>query len=173
MRKTPGPSPGQGVRTIPQWRQAALLLAVVWLIGCGGMPSEPANTAAPRAFINRTSVSETVLTQAWSFAQINLTNNPILLNQLTVSTQGSTQVWAQPDARAMGLQPWGITVEEQPEGPQHAIPCSIGLCASYVTFSPDIVVASDYWLKTQPVPVLQYEFENLMLHRLGYDVSKR
>ena len=118
-------------------------------------------------------MSETVLTQAWNFAQINLTNNPILLNQLNVSTQGSNQVWAQPDPRAMSLQPWGIMVEEQPEGAQHAIPCSIGLCASYVMFNPDVVVASDYWLKTQPVPILQYEFENLMLHRLGYDVSKR
>jgi hypothetical protein len=35
------------------------------------------------------------------------------------------------------------------------------------------VVVSDYWLQNQPVPVLQYQFESLMLKRLGYDVKGR
>jgi hypothetical protein len=129
-------------------------------------------------FVNSTAVPEDVLQQAWNFARIDIAYNKVLVNATAVTLYGDgvKPVFSQPDPRALKLEPWGITVQEKAAdstSTDHSIACGSGRCASYAQFDSNTVVVSDYWLQNQPVPVLQYQFESLMLKRLGYDVKGR
>lgn len=106
-------------------------------------------------------------------AQTNLAQNAITLNEALVATQNATPVTVPADPRAMSVSPDGQVVYGEPDAPgqgQGVIDCSavnVPLCHGYTTVNGWVYVPND------AINNAEYEFENVMLIRLGYDISKR
>ena len=135
-------------------------------------------------FVNATAVSDAVLAEQWKLAQQGLATAPFPLND-----QGSNMHAADP--RALTVQPKHVTVVSVPDtpisdlvkvdaawakdkDPSGAILLLVGLeyttCHSFACCwrKPRVYAAQS------KVPVtLAYEFQNIILAELGYDVSNR
>ncbi len=135
-------------------------------------------------FVNASGVSDAVLAEQWKLAQQGLATAPFPLND-----QGSNMHAADP--RALTVQPKHVTVVSVPDtpisdlvkvdaawakdkDPSGAILLPVGLeyatCHSFACCwrKPRVYAAAS------KIPVtLAYEFENIILAELGYDVSNR
>ena len=141
-------------------------------------------------FVNYTAVSDAVLAQCWKQAQQQLATQPFPL-----AGQGTSDSHA-PDMRALTVQPSHVTVVPVAEVSQADLAAATGDSAWLKVASPTgtILVEADNgflgyeaahavtetWRKprvyaaTSEMPnVLVYEFQNIILSRLGYDVSGR
>jgi hypothetical protein len=117
-------------------------------------------------FINYTSVSDVVLQEQWLMAQQGLASAPFPMNYSGGGTHAA-------DPRALTVQPKHVTVVSVPDITKGVI----------VTPAFDYVNCHSFaccWRKPRvyaaasEVPVtLMYEFQNVILSKLGYDVSAR
>jgi hypothetical protein len=164
----------------------ALALLIVLLQGCGG-----ANPAA--GFINQTQHTDAELWALWHAAQQNLSQqidmNPLQRTQNSVPAQilpGDPRVW--------NVSPRQLTVAPQPDVSSAALlaatginrpdptgliacpqPCNVNYTAAYSLYAQNAsrYAASWEFAGNNFDTLVQYEFENQILERLGYDMRWR
>jgi hypothetical protein len=146
-------------------------VALVMVACGGGSSSAPQQT---QTFQNYTTSSDATLLSLWKTAQDDLAHNTITLNEALVVTQNVPPVTHPPDPRAESANPNGQVVYGEPDAPgyegQGIIDCSsvnVPLCHGYTTVNGWVYVPND------AINNAEYEFENVILLRLGYDVSQR
>jgi hypothetical protein len=166
---------------------ALLLPAVLLGIGCGGsMGSFQGRSSAPTAsclsgFINQTGLPTSALLAQWTRAQNSIAVNGVYLDAAIHNPPTHLVV----DARAMNTQPNCITVISVPDIPVAQLPpayaqagytdpsgviqCSGLYVHSCVYIGSKTVYTASSIEGTAP----EYEFENLILAALGYDLSGR
>ena len=112
----------------------------------------------------------------WNTARNNVANNTITLNEAVVASGNAQPVTHPPDPRAASENPNGVVVYGEPDAPGHEgqgiIDCSAvrpdaPLCHGYTTIYGWVYVPND------AINNAEYEFENVILIRLGYDISQR
>ncbi len=174
----------------------ATLLFVLAFTGCGGSQYAPTPSCSSSSFDNQTNggATESQLQALWQQAQQELATQPIALNPVTVQMQGGTLQTIAPDARANGVQPNCIAVitipdltvaELQAENPgvalQHntnptgIIHCPAGALAKYCH---SFTASNNQAAYVSASEVLNFgatgwEFENIILARLGYNTASR
>jgi hypothetical protein len=152
------------MRWIPT--SAVLWLAIV-LTGCGGGSFE-----MHARFINHSPsyASDQMLDQWWIEAQ----QQPIFLNAVTVYLHPDTPPDVRPpDARAFTIEPQDIDYIVVPNS-QNGIPCPrtpLPICfgQTFVGHTPIRIVVADADVHKTTV----YEFQNVILWRLGYPLDQR
>ena len=175
---------------------AALVLLVAGLSGCGGGQFSPTPSCATSDIDNQTkgAATDPQLRGLWQQAQVELSTQPISLNPVTVQMRGGTLVTVPPDARANTVQPDCIAViaipdltvaQLQAENPdsvlQHytdptgIIHCPSGAAAKYCH---SFTASNNRAAYVSASGVLNFgatgwEFENIILARLGYDTAGR
>jgi hypothetical protein len=184
-------------RTFVSIATTATFLLVVAFTGCGGGSQyAPTPSCAASSFDNQTNGAATnsQLQAIWQQAQHELATQPIALNPVSVQMQGGTLQTIVPDSRANGVQPNCIAVitipdltvaELQAENPgvalQHntdptgVIHCPAGALAKYCH---SFTASNNQAAYVSASEVLNFgatgwEFENIILARLGYDTSGR
>lgn len=155
--------------------------AQVWMrVLCLAIPSN-------KQFLNYTNVSDAVLLDAWKAAQLNLANNPFPQN-----THGGDL--HKGDARALTVQPRNVAVVSVPDttiadltktdptwadgkDPSGAIAIPMG--QGFLEYNACVAMTMCwtrprvYAAATKVAAVVQYEFENIILSKLGYNVENR
>lgn len=141
---------------------------------CGSGSSSAPQQA--QGFRNYTTSSDDTLLALWKTAQDNLAHNTITLNQALVATQNVPPFTHPPDPRAESVNPDGQVVYGEPDAPgdegKGIIDCSsvrpdVPLCHGYIT------VYGAVYVPNSAINNAEYEFENAILIRLGYDVRQR
>jgi hypothetical protein len=137
-------------------------------------------------FVNYTAVPDSVLETAWAQAQQSIGTNPHPQDAYNGPLQ-------KPDPRALTLQPSNVAVIAVPDVPLsdlskvHAVqpgrkdPSGVILIMQNGLFGYESCHAVTmcwarprvYAAASEVPQVLEYEFENIILSRLGYDVSNR
>ena len=174
---------------------ATLLFAVAFTV-CGGSQYAPTPSCAASSFDNQTNggATNSQLQALWQQAQQDLATQTIALNPVTVQMQGGTLQSVAPDTRADGVQPNCIAVitvpdltvaQLQAENPgvalQHntdptgIIHCPAGAQAKYCH---SFTASNNQAAYVSASEVLNFgatgwEFENIILARLGYDTAGR
>lgn len=187
-----------GVTSVTALRclSVALLLLVTCLSGCGGSQFTPTPSCASSSFDNQTNggATDSQLQALWQQAQMELATQPIPLNPVAVQMQGGALVTITPDSRADTVQPectaviaiHDLTVAQlQAENPgvalQHntdptgIIHCPEGAMARYCH---SFTASNNRAAYVSASEVLNFgatgwEFENIILARLGYNTSGR
>jgi hypothetical protein len=166
------------------------LLLLVWLTGCGGRVPVSSTLKLPG---HHAVFSDPRFQSAWTDAQRAISREPIFLNAAYVAEKREYVNDMKPaDIRANDIWPDGVTVSAEPDltvaqlqaenpgetlkhfadptGVIHAPDgSSAKYCAAY-TLGNSIVVANSL---LYDAGILEYEFENVILRRLGYDTRKR
>jgi hypothetical protein len=174
----------------------AVLLLVAALTGCGGSQYAPTPTCAAISFDNRTNggATESQLQALWQQAQQELANQTITLNPVSVLVNGGVLQTVSPDSRATTVQPQctaviavpDLTVVQlQAENPgvalQHntdptgVIHCPDGALAKYCHSYTASNNRAAYVSASQVLNfgATGWEFENIILARLGYNTAGR
>jgi hypothetical protein len=176
----------------------AVLLFVAALTACGGsqLAPSPSPSCATASFDNRTNggVTDAQLEALWQQAQQDLATQTIPLNPVTVLMQGAVPDLITPDSRALGVQPKCIAVIAVPDltvaqlqaenpstalqhntNPTGVIHCPEGAqakyCCAYTASNNEGVYVTASEL--QNFGATGWEFENIILARLGYNTSGR
>ncbi len=168
------------------------LLAALW--ACGGSTSKPMATAQHDPAQHHASFSDPRLQTMWVQAQQAIATHPIVLNAAKVSLRiDVVNVTRPPDSRALNIWPDGVTVSTAPDltvaqlqaenpgetlkhfiDPTGVIHAPSGswtrYCASYTSGNSIVVAQSLLYSDHDPT---EYEMENVILQRLGYDMSGR
>jgi hypothetical protein len=139
-------------------------------------------------FVNHTNVSDSVLMDAWKAAQTNLATNPF-----PTSGQGTAGNHP-PDPRALTVQPSNVAVVPVPDTPISDLikvdpawkadkdpsgTILIDFAAGFMEYTTVHAVTMPWtrprvYAAASEVPkVLSYEFENIILAKLGYNVEGR
>jgi hypothetical protein len=164
------------------------LLLLAWMnVGCGGVAptgiTEPGCTAG---FINQTSAPMDVFWQQWREAQHEISEVGVPLNAIGYASQGEPARTVL-DPRASAVGPMCVTVVAVSDIPTDLLPAEYqnrpdpsgivmcSLCASkyvhsYVVLGP---VPTVYVAESLVKTACEYEFENIILYKLGYDLSGR
>jgi hypothetical protein len=164
----------------------ALALMMVLLQACGG-----ANPAV--GFINQTQHTDAELWALWNAAQQNLSQQ-IDLNPLQRTLSNASAQILPGDPRVWNVSPRQVTVSPQPDVSSAALfaatgmsrpdptgliacpqPCNVNYAAAYSLYGPDVSRYAGSWEFTGNNfdTLVQYEFENQILQRLGYDMRWR
>ena len=145
------------------------MVFVAWLLSsCGGSPAAaPQNRAAAQ-------FSDPRLQALWVGAQQAIAYQPIVLNAALVAEGRQTvPETIAPDLRALGVSPQGVTVTPVPDVSPGVIAAPAGAsanwCHSYTQGSAVYVAASLEY----SAGATGWEMQNVILERLGYDVSGR
>jgi hypothetical protein len=136
-------------------------------------------------FINYTSVSEMELMQQWQLAQVGLATAPFPLNDSGGDMQPA-------DPRASSIQPSHVTVVSVPDVPVSDLVTYFGSAwagikdpSGTILLETNVAYTACHsfaccWKKPRvyaaasKIPVtLAYEFQNIIMEELGYDVSNR
>ncbi len=138
-------------------------------------------------FVNHTSLSDSELEGSWKQAQTNLATNQFPLNVFDTTDREMHL----PDLRALNVTPKCVIVKEKSDVPvaelvkldpkwaTHSDPSQAFVlvgnsntlyCHSYVSLYHRPRV---YAVRSEVKACLEYEFENIILHILGYDTSMR
>ncbi len=179
-----------GSRTMGR-RLRAMLLVTVLFTGCGG---RTASAPAPAiGFVNQTLHSDAQLWSLWKAAQQNLSQqvdlNPLqrtLANAPAQILPGDPRVWnvsprqlsvsSQADISASAFYAATGASRPDPTGliscPQ---PCNVNYAPAYSLYAQPVsrYAASWEFQGSSFDVLLQYEFENQILHVLGYDMTWR
>jgi len=180
---------------IPLMLTAILFLSMI-SNGCGGGQFAPTPSCTATSFDNRTygGATDSRLQALWQQAQQELATQPIVLNPVAAQVQGVALQTIAPDSRANQVQPQCVAVitvpdltvaQLQAENPgvalQHntdptgVIHCPEGALARYcVSFTASnnqaVYVAQSEALN---FGATGWEFENIILARLGYNTAGR
>ena len=167
--------------------RAYLLLLV--LIGCGGGTLG----SAPAGFINQTQHSDAELWTIWQAAQQSLAEQ-IDLNPLQQTLSGAAPEMRPGDSRARNVEPHQILVAAVPDVAASVIrsetgvaradptgliacpqPCNVRFAPAYSFYTEPVTKYAASWDEQSDnfSLILQYEFENHILHALGYDTRWR
>lgn len=172
----------------PPGKLALLFLCFVVISSCGGLGGE-GNSGCEQGFINQSGVPLDILEQQWTTAQTAVSQG-VVLNALSVALYGAAPQKTPANPKAMTIGPECVRLVAVPDAtvqqltaydPRYASyhdPTGLILCDSC---SPHVVHSYTYVNSPARVYVaasiasqaLEYEFENVILHRLGYDVSQR
>jgi len=174
----------------------AILFLSMLSNGCGGGQLAPTPSCTASSFDNRTNggATDAQLQVLWQQAQQELATQPIVLNPVAVQVQGGVLQTTASDSRADQVQPQCVAVitipdltvaQLQTENPgvalQHqtdptgVIHCPEGALAKYcVSFTATNNQAA-YVAQSQVLNfgATGWEFENIILARLGYNTSGR
>ena len=175
-------------RALGSYFRLGLSLLLV-LMGCGG----GALNELPVGFINQTQHSDADLWVIWAAAQRSLAAQ-IDINPLQQTLSGALPNTEPGDSRALSIQPRQILVAAEPDVSSAALaaatgvhrpdptgliacpqPCNVRYAPAYSAFDPPLTKYAASW-EAQPdnfSALLQYEFENHILHALGYDLQWR
>jgi hypothetical protein len=160
------------------------------LVGCGGSPAPP---VGPAGFINHTHHSDAELLAVWATAQQSVAQS-IDLNPLQ-----QPQVKVPPDIlpgdpRALRQMPQQLTVTSVPDVSSAAFfaatgttrpnptgmiacpkPCNVRYSTAYSFYDPPLTNYASSWEFDGDnfSVILEYEFENHILHALGYNMKWR
>ena len=167
-------------------RRGWYVMGLILLLGCGSGRSGDAATG----FINQTRHSDSDLWAVWRAAQESVAKR-IDLNPVE---QGSEANILPGDARALQLNPSGLTVAPEPDissqalfastGTEHADPtgmiacpqpCNVRYATAYSRYKPPVTKYAASWEADHASfrTILEYEFENQILFVLGYDMKWR
>ena len=168
--------------------KVSTLSFLLLLIGCAAV-NQTANTdsSAP-AFINQTAAPAAVLMQQWVIAQHTISEKESDLNPVTrMLFPGTPMKIIPPDPRAMNVLPHGVKVVSVPDLPisqlsqrdgawaSHTDPSGVFDCGGNILAHAcvDIRTNTVYAAASLVPGALEWEFENIILSCLGYDVSGR
>jgi hypothetical protein len=165
------------------------LIPLIGILGCGGGGSS-SHSASSSGFDNHTDglASDAQLLQLWHNAQGRIATASISLNPVAVLMTGApTQVVA-PDPRAYQISPGYVCVIAVPDIPLASLPSEwhngahpdptgiIDKCNDVVQYCHASSSGDTVWVAASMITsdgTTGWEFENIILARLGYDVSKR
>ncbi len=187
--------------TVPHRNAANVLSTAVLLFaaistGCGGSQFAPTPSCSSTSFDNQTNggATNSQLQAIWQEAQQDLATQPITLNPVAVLMNGGTLQTTAPDTRADGVQPKCIAVISVPDltaaqlqaenptvalqhnsDPTGIIHCPKGALAKYCH---SFTASNNQAAYVSASEVLNFgatgwEFENIILARLGYDTAGR
>jgi hypothetical protein len=159
---------------------------LIIVAACGGQPAQRPDESG---FINQTNGAATSndLKGLWQRAQQTLATQTIALNPVTAEFQNVAVVYVAADPRAYQVAPNGVTVTAVPDIPVSALPsvfkdkgyvdptgvircsCPTGYCHAY-TNNQQVWVAQSMALNDGATG---WEFQNIILNRLGYDDGGR
>jgi hypothetical protein len=170
-------------------RAGMLAVTLLVLAGCGGRPPN-----SPTAgFTNRTRHSDADLQAIWLTAQQSLAQS-IDLNPLQQADKSVPPDVVPGDARALNVKPDSLLIEPVPDvssqtffgatGVRRAAPtgmipcpkpCNARFAPAYSSYQPLLIRYAASWDMDADNfrIVVEYEFENHILHRLGYDTKWR
>jgi len=166
-----------------------LVTALMILIGCGGRPPN----SQPTEFINHSRHSDAELRAIWATAQQSIAQS-IDLNPLQQSNPKVPPNVLPGDIRAFDVKPNELLVDPIPDvssqvffvatgirraSPTGMIPCpkpcNARYAPAYSFYHPEQTKYAASW-ELQPDNfnvILEYEFENHIMHTLGYDTKWR
>jgi hypothetical protein len=165
------------------------LVAVTSLLaGCGDPATQPSS-----AFVNQTRHSDAQLGTIWHAAQQNVSHQ-IDLNPVQRTLYGAAPDIRPGDPRALSLRPDQLQVTAEPDVPSAVLlaatgirrndptgmiacpqPCHVRFAAAYSRYRPPLTKFATSWESRESdfQFILEYEFENQVLYRLGYDMTWR
>ena len=170
-----------------------ILILIFTLSACGGSPSTGPSPSATSGFINRTRHSDAQLSALWKAAQQNLAQQ-IDLNPLQRELYGAAPNIVAGDPRALSVSPRQVQVASQADVSSSALqsatgmlrpdptgliscpqPCNVHYAPAYSIFAQPTTRYAESWEASEMNfdSLVQYEFENQILHALGYDTSWR
>ena len=143
------------------------------VVGCGGSAST-ANTDRAAQSRTITVATDPQLSALWAGAQQVIDTDNIVLNAAAVAVQGVSPEIYPPDPRALRVLANGVTVTTIPDLNPGAITCpnnaeGVKYCHSNVQGSSIFVATSNLYNPD----ATGYEMQNIILERLGYNVTKR
>jgi hypothetical protein len=168
-------------------RAGRIVMVLLMLVGCG-VPGE-----RPIGFINQTRHPDADLWAIWRAAQLNLAKQ-IDLNPVQQTLQGAAANLVAGDARALAVQPRQVVVADQADVSSSLLaeatgaqrpdptgliacpePCAVRYTPAYSVYEIPATRYAGSWeaQETNFSAILQYEFENHILHTLGYDTRWR
>ena len=166
-----------------------MLLACLWLAGCGG----GFRGGLPAGFINQTQHSDTELWAIWKTAQQELAQE-VDLNPLQQSLYDAPADIHPGDPRALSAMPHQLLVAAQPDVASTVLfgvtgvqrpdptgliacpaPCNVRFAAAYSLYPRQITKYAASWefQSDNFSSILKYEFENQILAELGYSLRWR
>ncbi len=170
-------------------RSLRTLILTMILAGCGsGLPN-----ALPVGFLNQTQHSDADLWALWKSAQQSLAQQ-VDLNPLQRSLYNAPADTLPGDARALKVMPHQLLVGASPDVSSSVLlaatgvyrpdptgmiacpqPCNVRYAAAYSLYPHQLTRYAASWefQGDNFSLILQYEFENLILAALGYDLSWR
>jgi hypothetical protein len=171
------------------------ILLGLGLVACGGNPTSTSQQSqqTDTAFDNHSSASTEQLKELWVGAQTQLATQAIPLNPVTASVKGTPVTYSPANSRAYTIEPDGLGVygvpdltvaQLQSENPgvplQHGSdPTGIIHCpenANHVRYCVSYCEGGAVYAAASQVlnpSATGYEFQNVILMRLGYDVAGR
>jgi hypothetical protein len=175
---------------------AAVLLFVATFTACGGSQSAPTPSCSATSFDNQTNggATEAQLQALWQHAQQELATQQISLNPVAVLVNGGALQTIAPDSRATSVQPQCVAVISVPDltvaqlqaenpgialqhntDPTGAIHRPEGALAKYCH---SFTASNNQTAFVSVSMVLNFgatgwEFENIILSRLGYSTAGR
>jgi hypothetical protein len=138
-----------------------LLFAAFSLLACAGVPLD-----SSIRFVNKSGLPDAVLEGYWAKAQENLATKSFPLNTMQHNIWGTPLEIHDPDPRARDVNPDGLHVIVRTDNNGEFFRCD-GIAQARGCEGGNIVE----FAKNYP-QVLEYEFENVILSRLGYQTSR-
>jgi hypothetical protein len=170
-------------------RSFIVVLLTMILLGCGGSSHSP----VPAGFVNQTHHSDAELQALWAEAQQSVAQQ-IDLNPLQQLSSHVSPETRPGDARALSVEPHLLLVAAEPDvssGVLFAVtgqhrsdptgmiacphPCNVRYATAYSLYQPEVTRYASSWefAGDSFSVILEYEFENHILHALGYDMTWR
>jgi hypothetical protein len=172
------------------WKKATgSLLGILLMTACGARPSN----STPSTFINHTRHSDAQLQALWSAAQQTLSQQ-IDMNPLQRELYNSSPNIVPGDSRVWGVSPQQLAVSSQADVSSPTLlastgmirpdptgliacpqPCNVNYAPAYSLFAKPATRYAASWESSDRNfnALVQYEFENQILHALGYDTTWR
>ena len=167
-------------------------LGLLVLAACGGAPTSGLG-ASPRGFVNNTQHTTAQLWTLWTTAQQNLSQQ-IDLNPLQQQLTGAAPEMLPGDPRVWNVSPDQLTVASQPDVASSSLlaatgmnrpnptgliscpqPCNVQYAPAYSLYAQPTTRYAASWENSGNNfdALVEYEFENQILHALGYDMTWR
>ena len=170
------------------WLVSLTVLALLSTFGCGGGVNASSSNAS--GFDNQTNglVSDAQLLELWHHAQAQIATVPFILNPVPVLLNGAANQMAGPDARAYQVNPGKVRVVAVPDIPLASLPPEfnngahpdptgiIGQCNDVVHYCHSSCHGDTVYVAASMATsdgATGWEFQNIILARLGYNVSGR